>query len=299
MQRIAAEYVRESASLDGGSAIYDNAQGPEKAGRPAGSGVPSATGQPRPAVCRPGAGQPEAEEGRHHLRLEGAITAQTEGASKGQIDYDLTWVKTVNAYIAGFATFSKQMMKSLPFIEQTLTRMMLRDFFKAENASFFGTVSGVANGSTTVSATDDVEEIIQLIGNQKTANFNASYALVSPAQMARLIISTYNKGYYAGAGAVILNGAGGLTIFGTPVFEASPQGPHPARAPSGAAGSGPSALPHGQLPRSERFTEAFNALSPELITLLAAHGVGIAFLETSDWVISETTTLILLKLVNC
>jgi HK97 family phage major capsid protein len=152
---------------------------------------------------------------------EGAITAQTEGASKGQIDYDLTEVKTVNAYIAGFATFSKQMMKSLPFIEQTLTRMMLRDFFKAENASFYATVSGAATGSTTHAATDDVEEIIQLIGNQKSANFNASYALVSPTQMARLIISTYNKGYYAGAGAVILNGAGGLTIFGTPVFEAS------------------------------------------------------------------------------
>jgi HK97 family phage major capsid protein len=152
---------------------------------------------------------------------EGAITAQTEGASKGQIDYDLTEVKTVNAYIAGFATFSKQMMKSLPFIEQTLTRMMLRDFFKAENASFFATVSGAATGSTTVSATNDVEEIIQLIGNQKSANFNASYALVSPTQMANLIIATFNKGYYAGAGAVILNGAGGLTIFGTPVFEAS------------------------------------------------------------------------------
>jgi HK97 family phage major capsid protein len=152
---------------------------------------------------------------------EGAITAQTEGADKGQIDYDLTEVKTVNAYIAGFATFSKQMMKSLPFIEQTLTRMMLRDFFKAENASFFGTVSAAATGSTTKTATDDVEEIIQLIGNQKTANFNASYALVSPAQMARLIIGTYNKGYYAGAGAVVLNGVGGLTIFGTPVFEAS------------------------------------------------------------------------------
>ena len=152
---------------------------------------------------------------------EGAITAQTEGADKGQIDYDLTEVKTVNAYIAGFATFSKQMMKSLPFIEQTLTRMMLRDFFKAENASFFGTVSGAATGSTTVTATNDVEEIIQLIGNQKTANFNASYALVSPAQMARLIIATFAKGYYAGAGAVVLNGVGGLTIFGTPVFEAS------------------------------------------------------------------------------
>jgi hypothetical protein len=152
---------------------------------------------------------------------EGAIASQTEGASKGQIDYDLTEVKTVNAYIAGFATFSKQMMRSLPFIEQTLTRMLIRDFFKAENASFFGTVSGAATGSTTVTATNDVEEIIQLIGNQKSANFNASFALVSPTQMARLIIDTFNKGYYAGAGAVILNGSGGLTIFGTPVFEAS------------------------------------------------------------------------------
>jgi hypothetical protein len=153
---------------------------------------------------------------------EGAIVAQTEGADKGQIDYDLTEVKTVNAYIAGFATFSKQMMKSLPFIEQTLTRMMLRDFFKAENASFFGTVSAAATGSTSVGGlTNDVEEIIQLIGNQKTANFNASYALVSPAQMARLIIATFAKGYYAGAGAVVLNGVGGLTIFGTPVFEAA------------------------------------------------------------------------------
>ena len=152
---------------------------------------------------------------------EGAIAAQTEGAAKGQIDYDLTEVKTVNTYIAGYATFSKQMMKSLPFIEQTLTRMMIRDFFKAENASFFSTVSGAATGSTTVTATNDVEEIIQLIGNQKTANFNASYALVSPAQMARLIIATFGKGYYAGAGAVIVNGVGGLTIYGVPVFEAS------------------------------------------------------------------------------
>ena len=152
---------------------------------------------------------------------EGSISAQTEGNSKSQIDYDLTEVKTVNSYIAGYATFSKQMMKSLPFIENTLTRMMLRDFFKAENASFFSTVSGAATGVTTVTATNDVEELIQLIGNQKAANFNASYALVSPAQMGRLLIATFGKGYYASAGAVVVNGAGALTIWGVPVIEAS------------------------------------------------------------------------------
>lgn len=152
---------------------------------------------------------------------EGSISAQTEGSSKSQIDYDLSEIKTVNQYIAGYATFSKQFMKSLPFVEGTLTRMLLRDFFKAENSSFYTTVSGAATGTTTVTATDNVEELVQLIGNQKAANYNASYAIVSPTQMARLIISTYSKGYYAGAGAVVINGAGGLTVWGVPVIEAS------------------------------------------------------------------------------
>jgi hypothetical protein len=106
-------------------------------------------------------------------------------------------------------------------MQGTLSRMLLRDFFKAENASFFSTVSGAATGVTTVTATNDVEEIVQLIANTKNANYNASFALVSPSQMARLIIATFAKGYYAGAGAIILNGAGGVTIWGTPVLEAS------------------------------------------------------------------------------
>lgn len=151
---------------------------------------------------------------------EGSISAQTEGSAKSQIDYDLTEVKTVNSYIAGFARFSKQMMRSLPFFEGTLTRMLLRDFYKAENASFFSTVSGAATGVTTVTATDDVEELIQLIANQKTANYTPSFVLVSESQMARLVISTYNKGYYAGAGTVQISGQG-LTIWGVPVISAS------------------------------------------------------------------------------
>jgi len=41
---------------------------------------------------------------------EGSIGIQTEGNLKSQIDYDLTEVKVVSDYIAGFARFSKQMM---------------------------------------------------------------------------------------------------------------------------------------------------------------------------------------------
>lgn len=152
---------------------------------------------------------------------EGSISAQTEGSSKSQIDYDLTEVVTVNKYIAGFATFSKQLMKNLPFLEGTLSRMLMRDFFKAENSAFFTTVSGAATGSTTVSATtSDIEAIIDLIGNQLAANFNPSYALVNPKQLAKLMKETFTNGYYAGAGAVVLT-PNGMNIFGVPVVPAS------------------------------------------------------------------------------
>ncbi len=151
---------------------------------------------------------------------EGSISAQTEGSSKSQIDYDLTEVVTVNNYIAGFATFSKQLMKNLPFLDGTLTRMLLRDFYKAENSAFFTTVSGAATGSTTTTATNDVEQILELIANQMSANFNASYGLISPAQMARLQIATFGKGYYAGAGAVQLT-QNSINIGGMNVLPAS------------------------------------------------------------------------------
>ena len=152
---------------------------------------------------------------------EGSISTQTEGSGKSQIDYDLTEIVTVNNYIAGFARFSKQLMKNLPFLEGTLSRMLLRDFYKAENSAFFTTVSGAATGSGTVAATtSDIEAIIELVANQLAANFNPSYALVNPKQMARLQKETFTNGYYAGAGAVSLT-PNGINIAGMPVLPAS------------------------------------------------------------------------------
>jgi len=99
--------------------------------------------------------------------------------------------------------------------------MLLRDFFKAENSSFFTTVSGAATGSGTVAATtSDIEAIIELVANQLAANFNPSYALVNPKQMARLQKETFTNGYYAGAGTVSLT-PNGMNIAGMPVLPAS------------------------------------------------------------------------------
>jgi HK97 family phage major capsid protein len=149
------------------------------------------------------------------------IGFQTEGNDKGENNYALTETKVVTNYIAGFTTFSKQMSKSLPFISQTLPRLLQRDFFKKENALFFGVVSAAATGSTTTAETNDLLQLIDYIGNQKAANYNASYVLVSEQQMGRLLKATVTAGYYAGNGSVVVNPNGGITIWGVPVVSAS------------------------------------------------------------------------------
>lgn len=150
---------------------------------------------------------------------EGSIGIQTEGNLKSQIDYDLTEVKVVSDYIAGFARFSKQMMFQLPFLQNTLQRMLLRDFYKKENATFFSAVSSAATGSTTTAATVDAEQLVDWIANQLDANFDASFALVSYAQWADLLKTKPMD--YSVPGGVVIDPNGNIRIAGVPVIGAS------------------------------------------------------------------------------
>jgi HK97 family phage major capsid protein len=145
------------------------------------------------------------------------IAAQLEGSLKQENNYSLTEVKTVNQFIAGFSKFSRQMLASLPFMSQTLPRLLTRDFFKAENAAFFSTVSGAATGSTTTSASADLGKIIQLIGNLRTGDFAASVVFVSNAQWSLLLNESFTNGYYMGAGGLTIGQSGVLNIAGVPI----------------------------------------------------------------------------------
>jgi HK97 family phage major capsid protein len=145
------------------------------------------------------------------------IASQLEGSLKQENNYSLTEVKTVNQFIAGFSKFSRQMLASLPFMSQTLPRLLTRDFFKAENSAFFSTVSGAATGSTTTSASADLGKIIQLIGNLRTGDFAASVVFVSNAQWSLLLNESFTNGYYMGAGGLTIGQSGVLNIAGVPI----------------------------------------------------------------------------------
>ena len=145
------------------------------------------------------------------------IAAQLEGSLKQENNYSLTEVKTVNEFIAGFSKFSRQMLTSLPFMSQTLPRLLTRDFFKKENAAFFTTVSGAATGVTTTSAATNLGDLIQLIGNQRAADFSPSVIFVSNSTYSTLLIESFTNGYYLGAGSLGIGANGALNLVGVPI----------------------------------------------------------------------------------
>lgn len=150
----------------------------------------------------------------------GSISAQTEGNAKTQIDYSFTEVKSVSKYISGWSKFSKQLMYALPFLQNTLPRMLLRDFYKKENDYFFTTVAGNATGNAVATGvTVDAEELVHMIANQRTANFDASFALVDWTQWARLLNTKPND--YSIPGGVTISPQGIIQMAGTPIIGAS------------------------------------------------------------------------------
>lgn len=151
---------------------------------------------------------------------EGSISSQTEGSAKSQIDFDFTEVKTVNSFIAGFARVSRQILRSLPYLQATLPALLLREFFVAENAAFFTTVTGAASGSTATVESDDVKQLMDYITNQRAAKFNPSFVLISHKGLNKLNKALYTNGYYQGSGGVVSYPNGSVQISGVNVIAA-------------------------------------------------------------------------------
>lgn len=146
---------------------------------------------------------------------------QTEGSAKNQIDFDMSEAKTVNKFIAAFCRFSKQAMRSLPFLQNTLPRQLLREFYKFENRYFYDVMATGATGSGTSANTVHVKRINDFIGSQRNSNFNASYVLVSHIQWAEIMNELITNGNYFAAGGVTGTANGVINFSGVPVIPAS------------------------------------------------------------------------------
>lgn len=151
---------------------------------------------------------------------EGSISVQsTPGDAKTQIDYDLTAVTYTARYIAGYARIDKSMLQDLPFLQSALPQMLLRDFYKAEDAKFYADLIAAATGSTTTAATVDVEQIIDYITNLESADFAVNGIVVNPKQWGRLLLTKPSD--YSIPGGVTITADGNIAIAGIPIFKSS------------------------------------------------------------------------------
>jgi hypothetical protein len=109
---------------------------------------------------------------------EGAIGAQTEGATKNQRDYDFT----TTDFIAGFARYSKKMRNNLSYITSAIPQLLRRDYFKAENAAFNTILVADATASSElITGSSKSKMLINEIGKLEDADYDTNGIVVRPS----------------------------------------------------------------------------------------------------------------------
>ena len=153
---------------------------------------------------------------------EGSISRQSApGAAKTQIDFDFARVEVVSEYIAGFTKYAKQLMRNLPFLQNTLPRLLTREFYKVENRRFWDIMAtAYAAGGPTATSTEtiDILEIMDTVTQLWDTDYAASYGLLRYTALNRINKWLIQNGAYAGAGGVISSGDGGIMVNGTPIL---------------------------------------------------------------------------------
>ena len=154
------------------------------------------------------------------VKGEGSIGAQTEGASKTQIDYDYTMVDVNTDFIAGYARYSKKMANNLPFLESSLPNELRRDYLIAENAAFNTVLAGAATASTTIVG-NKIERLIFNIGALEGINHMVNGVVISPADYWDIMVTEKSTGAGYGLPGVVTFDGGLLRISGIPIYKAT------------------------------------------------------------------------------
>lgn len=146
----------------------------------------------------------------------------TQGQTKPKMDIKFTEEKKSSEFLAATVDFAEQLSYNLPFLENTLPRWLLREFFKKESKAFYDKVKAVQTGGGTTVETDKVKKIIDFLTYQADADYETSYIL-----MANRTLGTLNKALltggqgYGGLAGVVSMPDGSLMVGNTTIVPAS------------------------------------------------------------------------------
>ena len=148
------------------------------------------------------------------------IAVQTEGALKGQNEYSYAMVDANTDFIAGFSVYSRKMRNNLPFLESSLSVDLRRDYYKAENAAFYTTISGAATAATAVTG-NLIERLIATVSQAEAADYMINGIVINPADYWSIMVTEKSTGAGYGLPGVVNYEGGVLRMNGIPIFKAT------------------------------------------------------------------------------
>jgi HK97 family phage major capsid protein len=154
---------------------------------------------------------------------EGSISAQTEGSSKSQRDYDFTMVDLATNFIAGFTRYSKKMANNLPFLTSFIPNALRRDYAIAENTIFNAVLAAAATASAQIiTGKNKVEMLMNEIATQEGLNYPVNAIVLRPADYWDILKTEKSTGAgYGLPGVVTIDAQGNLRINGIPLLKAN------------------------------------------------------------------------------
>jgi HK97 family phage major capsid protein len=153
---------------------------------------------------------------------EGSISAQTEGSSKSQRDYDFTMVDLATNFIAGFTRYSKKMANNLPFLTSFIPKALRRDYAIAENAAFNTVLAAAATASAQIiTGKNKIEMLLNEIATQEGLNYPVNGIVLRPADYWDILKTEKSAGAGYGLPGIVTLEGGQLRINGIPLYKAN------------------------------------------------------------------------------
>lgn len=153
---------------------------------------------------------------------EGSISAQTEGSSKSQKDYDITMVDLATNFIAGFTRYSKKMANNLPFLTSFIPNALRRDYAIAENTAFNTVLAAAATASAQIiTGKNKIEMLINEIATLEGTNYSVNAIVVRPADYWDILKTEKSTGAGYGLPGIVTLENGQLRINGIPLIRAN------------------------------------------------------------------------------
>lgn len=148
---------------------------------------------------------------------EGSIGFQSApGATKPQLDYDLTEVPVNATFMAGWVLIERSMMQDLPFLQNFVANELVEDFKRAESQAYFTQLAAGAAGDGTTGSTVYAEKLIDWIATLMGNDWYANAIITTPANWASVLKTKPND--YSVPGGVQISADGTVLFCGIPLI---------------------------------------------------------------------------------